>query len=307
MAQVHAPFYDDVTGVSLQVHQRSGVLRDGALVGLLRGGRAGGQPMRVLRIFGPAGPVPELQAGQPGTVLLGFQCEAQPMAGDVLTSFDEPEREYLEHREGFAVTHGVNHLPDGTVVAAVEVPDAQRSNRLSVGSRVRVLRPAGTTFNERSTVVATGVRITSVAQNNMVVPVANGTGVFTVGLSRTDLRESDTIEAYIPAPGTSGAPPSPQQLAPPPTPARGLTPPVAQGPLVDLNTAPPPELARLPGMTPQRVAAAVELRGRQGGFADVEAFGVAVGLQPHEIVRLRARATTSRIQHHSTGVRQLDI
>ncbi|AXB47873.1 ComEA family DNA-binding protein [Amycolatopsis albispora] len=377
-AQVHAPYFDEITGVRLQVQQRGGVLRDGALVGLVRGGRGGGQPMRVLKLFGPAGPVPELPAGQHGTVLLGFQCEVQPMAGDALVAFDEPELEYLEHREGVAVTHGVNHLPDGTVVAAVEVPDVLKGNRLSVGSLVRVLRPAGTTFNERSTVVATGVRITSLAQHNMAVPVASGTGVFTVGLSRTDLREGDTIEAHIPAPGTPGAPPV---LAPPPTlgggPMTGPTPmgaapmgamppgfppptgpqptgpaltgpqpigpavtgPQAAGPgvtgpqptgaavsgpqatgaaltggapgssgqLTDLNTAPPPDLARLPGMTPQRVAAAVELRRRQGGFADVEAFGVAVGLQPHEIVRLRARATTSRIQHHNTGVRQLDI
>ncbi|MGC7095138.1 ComEA family DNA-binding protein [Amycolatopsis lurida] len=317
-AQVHAPYFDEITGVSLQVHQRAGVLRDGALVGLLRGGRGGGQPMRVLRLYGPAGPVQELPAGQPGTVLLGFQCEVQPMPGDTLVSFDEPEREYLEHREGWAVTHGVNHLPDGTVVAAVEVPEVQQANRFSVGSMVRVLRPAGTTFNERSTVAATGARITSLAKGNLAMPVISGTGVCTVGLSRVDLREGDTIEAYIPAPGTPGAPAAPgavsgpQQLAPPPTPApaRGhapVAPPVAQAPLVDLNTAPPPELARLPGMNPQRVAAAIELRGRQGGFADVEAFGVAIGLQPHEIVRLRARATASRIQHHGTGVRQLDI
>ncbi|WP_307796055.1 helix-hairpin-helix domain-containing protein [Amycolatopsis sp. 195334CR] len=370
MAQVHASYFDEITGVSVQVHQRNGVLREGALVGLLRGGRGGGQPMRVLRLFGPAGPVLELPAGQPGTVLLGFQCEVQPMSGDALVRFDEPEREYLEHREGWAVAHGVSHLPDGTVVAAVEVPEAQKANRLSVGSMVRVLRPAGTTFNERSTVAATGARITSLAKENLVVPVVSGSGVCTVGLSHIDLREGDTVEAYIPAPGSGGGGgmTGPQHLAPPPTPAGGHPgapfaqgPPTAQGgpaaqgtpfaqgpptgqglptapghpsapghptapgplaaqgaqtaqsaqtaqaPLTDLNTAPPPELARLPGMTPPRVAKTIELRQRQGGFADVEAFGVAIGLQPHEIVRLRAKATTSRIQHHNTGVRQLDI
>ncbi|RZQ64632.1 ComEA family DNA-binding protein [Amycolatopsis suaedae] len=311
LAQVHAPAFDEITGVRLQVHQHSGVLREGSLVGLLRGGRGGGLPMRVLRLLGPVGPVPELRAGQPGTVLLGFQCEVPPMPGDALACFHEPEQEYLEQREGIAVVHGLNPLPDGSVVAAVEVPEQVKSNQITVGSMVRVLRPAGTTFNERSTVVATGLRVTSLSRNNVMVPSARGTGVFTVGLTRGDVREGDTIEVHVPAPGTPGAgqplaPPPP--LAPPGPPSRELpVPQAAPGPVVDLNTAPPPELARLPGMTPQRVAAAIELRTRQGGFADVEAFGVAIGLQPHEIVRLRGKVTTSRIQHHGGGVRQLDI
>jgi hypothetical protein len=55
------------------------------------------------------------------------------------------------------------------------------------------------------------------------------------------------------------------------------------------------------------VASALELRKRQGGFPDVEAFGVAIGLQPHEIVRLRGRATAGRVALPETGVRQLDI
>jgi DNA uptake protein ComE-like DNA-binding protein len=79
---------------------------------------------------------------------------------------------------------------------------------------------------------------------------------------------------------------------------------------VDVNAAAGPELARLPGMTPERVNEALELRRRQGGFADVEAFGVALGLQPHEIVRLRGRATASQaagVAQRETGVRQLDI
>jgi hypothetical protein len=60
-------------------------------------------------------------------------------------------------------------------------------------------------------------------------------------------------------------------------------------------------------MTPERVNEVLELRRRQGGFADVEAFGVAVGLQPHEIVRLRGRAAAGQVPQRETGVRQLDI
>ena len=75
--------------------------------------------------------------------------------------------------------------------------------------------------------------------------------------------------------------------------------------LLDVNTASGPELARV--LSPERVERALELRQRQGGFADVEAFGVAIGLQPHEIVRLRTRATAGRVPLRETGVRQLDI
>jgi hypothetical protein len=116
--------------------------------------------------------------------------------------------------------------------------------------------------------------------------------VFTVGLGTRDLRQNDVIEAYVPS-----SPP----LSPPPPP------PVAAVDLVDVNAAPADELGRLPGLSPSRVATALELRQRQGGFPDVEAFGVAIGLQPHEIVRLRGRATAGRVALPETGVRQLDI
>ncbi len=76
---------------------------------------------------------------------------------------------------------------------------------------------------------------------------------------------------------------------------------------MDVNAASGDELATLPGLSPARVTTALELRRQQGGFPDVEAFGVAIGLQPHEIVRLRGRATAGRVALPETGVRQIDI
>ncbi|WP_328612711.1 helix-hairpin-helix domain-containing protein [Amycolatopsis sp. NBC_00355] len=304
VAAVLAPAYDQLTGFHVQVRSERGVLRFGALTGLFRGGRPVGQPMRVLGLFGPAGPLPELPAGQPGTVLLGFQCDVPPMAGDALTAYDEPSADFLERREGTAHVHGVSDLGDGAVVAAVEVPDGRTNNLLTVGRRARLLRPVGTTFNERSTVVATDLRILSVARDGIAMRTAAGTGVFTLGLATREVQQNDIVETYVPVDAPALAP----ALAPPPA----VSPVSAPLPVVpvDVNAAAGPELARLPGMTPERVNQALELRRRQGGFADVEAFGVAVGLQPHEIVRLRGHATAGRaagVAQRETGVRQLDI
>jgi DNA uptake protein ComE-like DNA-binding protein len=281
-ASVVAPAFEPLTGFHAQVHVRDGVLRFGALCSSTRGG----QPVRVLGLFGPAGPLEELSSGQVGTVLLGFQCDVPPMAGDTLTAFPSPE--FVEQRDGTAVVHGVSDLGQGAVVAAVEVPEG-RSAAFTVGVSVRVLRPIGTTFNERSTVIAAGLPVLSLARDGIAVRTTAGSRVFTVGLGTRDLRQNDVIEAYVPS-----SPP----LSPPPPP------PVA---VVDVNAAPASDLAGLPGLSPSRVATALELRQRQGGFPDVEAFGVAIGLQPHEIVRLRGRATAGRVALPETGVRQLDI
>jgi DNA uptake protein ComE-like DNA-binding protein len=62
---------------------------------------------------------------------------------------------------------------------------------------------------------------------------------------------------------------------------------------VDVNTATVDELATLPGVTRSRARRAVKQRGERGGFASVDDFGEVVGLQPHEIVRLRRAATCS--------------
>ncbi|WP_290058447.1 helix-hairpin-helix domain-containing protein [Amycolatopsis solani] len=287
VGSVQAPGFDQVTGFHASVVVREGQLRFGALVSLVRGGRAVGEPMRVLGLFGP-GPLDELPAGRPGTVLLGFQCAVPPMAGDTLVAFQEPSHDFLERREGAVVVHGVTDLGNGSVVAAVEVPEG-RGAAFTTGSPARVLRPIGTTFNERSTVLAGDLRILSLARDGVAVRTSAGSRVFTVGLATRDLRENDIIEAYVPFSVPLAAPPAPAPV------------------LVDVNTAPGPELATLPGLTPSRVTTALELRQRQGGFPDVEAFGVAIGLQPHEIVRLRGRATAPRVAFRETGVRQLDI
>ncbi len=62
---------------------------------------------------------------------------------------------------------------------------------------------------------------------------------------------------------------------------------------VDVNTATAAELEKLPGMSRSRARRAVKEREAQGGFTSVEDFGEAVGLQPHEIVRLRKLAACS--------------
>lgn len=295
VAVVLAPAYDQLTGFHAQVRPQHGVLRFGALAGLARGGRPIGEPMRVLGLFGPQGPVEELPAGQPGTVLLGFQCDVPLMAGDTLTAFQEASHDHLERREGVAVVHGLNDLGNGTVVAAVEIPEG-RGTVFTVGTRARVLRPQGTTFNEQSTVVASDLRILSLATGGVAARTNGGARTFTVGLAFRDLRQNDTIEAYVPVDAPVLAPPPVPVSAPVSAPAPAV---------VDVNSASGPELARL--LSPEQVTKALELRRRQGGFPDVEAFGVAIGLQPHEIVRLRERATAGRVPLRETGVRQLDI
>lgn len=278
VASVLAPAFDELTGFHTQVRVRDGVLRSGALCLPARGGR----PVRVLGLFGPSGQLDSLASGQVGTVLLGFQCDTPPFPGDTLTAFALPEA--AERRAGTAVVHDVRDLGNGSTVAAVEVPEG-RSAAFTTGVSVRVLRPIGTTFNERHTVVAGRLPVLSLARDGIAVPSTSGSRVFTIGLGTRDLRQNDVIEAYVLPSAPLAAPPSA---------------------LVDVNTASGDSLAGL-GLSPASVATALEQRRRQGGFPDVEAFGVATGLQPHEIVRLRGRATATRVALPETGVRQLDI
>lgn len=62
---------------------------------------------------------------------------------------------------------------------------------------------------------------------------------------------------------------------------------------VDVNTAAADELMTLPGVTRARARRAVKQREERGGFTSLEQFGEIIGLQPHEIVRLRRTATCS--------------
>ncbi|GAA5210728.1 ComEA family DNA-binding protein [Microbacterium kyungheense] len=62
---------------------------------------------------------------------------------------------------------------------------------------------------------------------------------------------------------------------------------------VDVNTATAKELEGLPGVSRARARKAVAERDEQGGFSSLEDFGETLGLQPHEIVRLRKVAVCS--------------
>ncbi|MDJ1114010.1 ComEA family DNA-binding protein [Microbacterium dauci] len=62
---------------------------------------------------------------------------------------------------------------------------------------------------------------------------------------------------------------------------------------VDVQTATADELRELPGMDRTKARRLVKERTKRGGFSSLEDFGEVAGLQPHEIVRLRAAATCS--------------
>ncbi len=79
-------------------------------------------------------------------------------------------------------------------------------------------------------------------------------------------------------------------------------------PTVDVNTASRRELARLPGMDRRTAAVALAERERRGGFASLDDFARAAGLQPHEAVRLRAHAFCSpRPRPKRTFARRVDL
>jgi DNA uptake protein ComE-like DNA-binding protein len=63
--------------------------------------------------------------------------------------------------------------------------------------------------------------------------------------------------------------------------------------LIDVNTANQRALSRLTGMDRGLAKAAITERTQRGGFGSLEDFAATAGLQPHEIVRLRAEAYCS--------------
>ena len=80
------------------------------------------------------------------------------------------------------------------------------------------------------------------------------------------------------------------------TPARAVpaaAPAATPAELVDVNTANQRTLAKLTGMDRGLAKAAIADRTKRGGFSSLEDFAGSAGLQPHEIVRLRAEATCS--------------
>ncbi|SNT55932.1 Helix-hairpin-helix motif-containing protein [Asanoa hainanensis] len=85
-----------------------------------------------------------------------------------------------------------------------------------------------------------------------------------------------------PAAQPSYPPAQPSYPAPPPA---QPAPPASAEP-IDVNSATAAQLVTLPHFDHARALRAVAERERRGGFADVYAFSAALGLQPHEYVRI---------------------
>lgn len=79
----------------------------------------------------------------------------------------------------------------------------------------------------------------------------------------------------------------------PPRPAAATADADAEEP-VDINHAPLDDLLLLPGMTRAGAELLLRERAARGGFADAEQVGQLLGLQPHQVQRLRARSTFGR-------------
>lgn len=77
--------------------------------------------------------------------------------------------------------------------------------------------------------------------------------------------------------------------------AAAAAPPVPATPaeMIDVNTANQRTLARLTGMDRGLAKTVIADRARRGGFGSLEDFAASAGLQPHELVRLRAEAFCS--------------
>jgi hypothetical protein len=75
---------------------------------------------------------------------------------------------------------------------------------------------------------------------------------------------------------------------------------------VDVNTATVDEFRTLAGFTRKRAEAAVAARRGRTRFASVQEFADDLGLQPHELARLRDRLTCSRPRPSSFG-RRVDL
>jgi DNA uptake protein ComE-like DNA-binding protein len=107
----------------------------------------------------------------------------------------------------------------------------------------------------------------------------------------TPLRQVPELAAVLPV-----APPPVVPAAPTPVQA---APAAEAGERVDINSAPVDDLLALPGMTRARAELLVKERGARGGFRDVEQVGQLLGLQPHQVERMRGmvifgRAATPR-------------
>lgn len=145
---------------------------------------------------------------------------------------------------------------------------------------------------------------------------------------RADVEVPREAEALLSAPGTDRADyfadPAPAPLPPPRGSRRAGSPPAPRGTpvdtaaapaetpsadapvTVDVNAATVEEFRTLPGFTKKRAEDAVAARLGRTRFASVQEFADDVGLQPHELARIRDRLTCSRPRRKSFG-RRVDI
>ena len=141
---------------------------------------------------------------------------------------------------------------------------------------------------------------------------------------RPDVEVPREAESLLSAPGTDRADyfadPAPATLPPPRGTRRAGAPPAPVTPAVvdaapattaavatiDVNAATVDEFRTLPGITKKRAEDAVAARDRRTRFASVQEFADDLGLQPHELARIRDRLTCSRPRRKSFG-RKVDL
>lgn len=124
---------------------------------------------------------------------------------------------------------------------------------------------------------------------------------WTEGMSAwTPLRQVPALAALMGPPPTPIAPPV---ASPAPVPTLVAQSATADAP-VDVNNAPLEDLLALPGMTRMNAERVVQERAARGGFADADQLGQLLGLQPHQVQRLRAMVTFGRV---AARARTLDL
>ena len=129
----------------------------------------------------------------------------------------------------------------------------------------------------------------------------------TPGTDRADYF-ADPAPAPLPPPRGSrraGPPPAPRGT-PVAEPVEAAAPAAATVTTVDVNAATVDEFRTLPGFTKKRAEAAVAARTARTRFASVQEFADDLGLQPHELARIRDRLSCSRPRRKSFG-RRVDL
>lgn len=121
------------------------------------------------------------------------------------------------------------------------------------------------------------------------------TAEFQLDSTRSKVQKApETAQASAPAPGRLD---SPKQEEPPiaaglPS-AFSVNPATSAKALLDINTASEDQLSGLPSMGIIMAKKAIALRTEAGEFASVDAFGQALGLQPHVMERIRPHITAN--------------